>query len=60
MFVMSIIFKFMHNLSRHHLGTAKRILRYARGTLDYSIRYAKVPNLKLISFTDSDWVDDVA
>ena len=37
------------------MGAAKRVLRYIRGTLSFGLRYQKVSNCKLISYTDSDW-----
>jgi len=46
----SVVSKFMHNPSLHHLGEAKRILRYIAGTMDFGIWYFKVSNFKLGSF----------
>ena len=55
MFAVSLISRFMHKPSRQHMGAAKRVLRYIRGTLSFGLRYQKVSNCKLISYTDSDW-----
>lgn len=33
----SLISRFMHNPTMHHLGTTKRIMRYVAGTVDYGI-----------------------
>ena len=55
MFAVSLISRFMHKPSRQHMGAAKRVLRYIRGTLSFGLRYQKVRNCKLISYTDSDW-----
>lgn len=41
MFVASLLARFMHNPTRKHMGTAKRVLRYIQGTLDYGIAYEK-------------------
>lgn len=54
-FAVSLISRFMHSPTRHHLGVAKRILRYVRGTMNYGIWYYPVTNFSLIGFTDSDW-----
>ncbi|XP_077228618.1 uncharacterized protein LOC143861606 [Tasmannia lanceolata] len=47
--------------SKHHLGAAKRIMRYIQGTINFGVVYSKVTNNKLICFFDSDWasfIDD--
>ena len=41
MFCVSMISKFMHYPSSHHLGAAKRILKYIYGTMDLKIHYHK-------------------
>ena len=51
----SVVSRFMHNPSLHHLGAAKRILRYVAGTLDYGVWYNNVDNFRLYGFTDSDY-----
>jgi len=42
-----------------HLQGAKRILRYIKGTLIEGIFYANIKVVKLVGYTDSDWVGDV-
>lgn len=39
----------------HHLGVAKRVLRYIAGTIDFGIWYFNVSDFRLSGFTDSDW-----
>ena len=51
----SVVSRFMHNPSLHHLGAAKRILRYVARTLDYGVWYNNVNNFRLYGFTDSDY-----
>ncbi|KAM1262144.1 hypothetical protein ACFX2G_027916 [Malus domestica] len=61
MYVASLLARFMHCPTNKHLGTAKRVLRYIKGTLDYGLEYVKGKNAMLIGFCDSDWggsVDD--
>ncbi|KAL8112747.1 hypothetical protein AgCh_020162 [Apium graveolens] len=48
--------RFLNNPTRQHLGAAKRILRYVAGISDFGVWYSKTSSLKLIGFTDSDWV----
>ncbi|XP_048502909.1 uncharacterized mitochondrial protein AtMg00810-like [Beta vulgaris subsp. vulgaris] len=46
---------FMHDPREHHFHALKRILRYLKGTLDYSMHYSSTPVTSLISYTDADW-----
>ena len=42
---------------RHvHLITAKHILRYLRGTVDYGLKYKVDQKINLEGYVDSDWV----
>ncbi|KAM3753912.1 hypothetical protein ACB098_03G127700 [Castanea mollissima] len=41
-----------------HLKTAKRILRYLKGTLDYGLLYSPSKDFKLVGYSDSDWAGD--
>nr|GEX62198.1 retrovirus-related Pol polyprotein from transposon TNT 1-94 [Tanacetum cinerariifolium] len=50
-----VLSRFMHNLSRHHFGAAKRVLHYLSGTKNLEIWYRKSKEFKLTGFTDSDW-----
>jgi len=54
-FSVSVLSRFMHNPSLHHLGAAKRILHYGAGTMDFGIWSFKVSNFRLGGFSDSDW-----
>ncbi|KAI5341826.1 hypothetical protein L3X38_009701 [Prunus dulcis] len=55
MFASSLLARFMHNPSKKHMGTAKRVLRYIQGTLDFGIEFAKGKTATLIGYCDSDW-----
>jgi len=44
----------MHSPSQFHLGAAKRVLRYIRGTTDYGVWYLKNES-KLMGYANSDW-----
>nr|KYP63531.1 Copia protein [Cajanus cajan] len=62
LFVVSLLSRFMHCASEMHLKTAKRILRYVKGTIDYGVKFEKCQEFKLYGFSDSDWagfVDDM-
>ncbi|KAI5333503.1 hypothetical protein L3X38_023634 [Prunus dulcis] len=55
MFASSLLARFMHNPTRKHMGTAKRVLRYVQGTLEYGVEYKKGMAATLIGYCDSDW-----
>ncbi|XP_074363907.1 secreted RxLR effector protein 161-like [Apium graveolens] len=55
MFASSLLSRYMQDPSEVHLGAAKRVLRYIKGTVAYGIKYFKGEELKLIGFCDSDW-----
>ena len=45
---------------RHvHLISAKHILRYMRGTIDYGLKYEVNQKINLEGYVDSDWVGSV-
>ncbi|KAI5344133.1 hypothetical protein L3X38_012010 [Prunus dulcis] len=61
MFATSLLARFMHCPTSKHLGTAKHVLRYVKGILDYGLEYVKGKVAVLIGYCDSDWsgsVDD--
>ena len=55
MYSASLLSRFIHNPSKIHMGTAKRVLRYMEGTLDNGIKYEMGKSTILIGFCDSDW-----
>lgn len=54
-FSISMVYRFMHNPTKHHFGAVKRILRYVAGTTDFGIWYSRKSDFRLFGFTDSDW-----
>ncbi|CAL9006850.1 unnamed protein product [Prunus brigantina] len=55
MFAASLLARFMHNPTKKHMGTAKRVLRYIQGTIDFGIIFEKGKETTLIGYCDSDW-----
>ncbi|BBN70319.1 multidrug resistance-associated protein 9 [Prunus dulcis] len=55
MFASSLLARFMHNPTKKHIGTAKRVLRYVQGTLEYGVEFKKGKAATLIGYCDSDW-----
>ncbi|XP_073033839.1 secreted RxLR effector protein 161-like [Primulina eburnea] len=54
-FSVGVISRFMHSPSKHHLGVAKRVIRYIVGTIDFGLWYDHDSDFKLLGFTNSDW-----
>jgi hypothetical protein len=47
----------MHTPTSTHLTTAKRVLRYLKGSIDYGLQYHKRP-LAITTYSDSDWASN--
>ena len=58
-FPVSIVSRFMQNVSKHHYGATKRILKYVAGTLQFGIWYTNTSGFKLQGYTDSDWASSL-
>ena len=54
-FPISVVSRFVDNLTNHHFGVVKRIIRYVAGTTDFGIWYSKTSDFRLFGFTDSDY-----
>ena len=62
MYAASLLSSFVNEPSEVHMGTAKRVLRYLRGTTDYGVQFQPCSDVKLIAYSDSDWAglaDDI-
>nr|XP_028962156.1 uncharacterized protein LOC114826248 [Malus domestica] len=55
MFAASLLARFMHNPTKKHMGTRKRVLRYIQGTIDFGIVFEKGKTTTLIGYCDNDW-----
>lgn len=55
-FAVNQVSRFINNPNEKHWQAVKRILRYLKGTIDYSISYEKSSSIfKLVGYTDSDY-----
>lgn len=54
-FSVGVVSRFMHNPTKHHMGAAKRILRYISGTTEYGMWYDRKSTGNLSGYSDSDW-----
>ena len=59
LFGVGLVSRFMEEPTMTHLKTAKRILRYIKGTLDFGLFYSSSNNFRLVGYSDSDWAGDL-
>lgn len=59
MYATSLLSRFMTSPSQVHYGSAKRLLRYLQGTVNFGIWYKPTLVANLIGYTDSDWTGSV-
>ena len=52
-YVVGILSRSMHKPCEVHWSTAKRVLRYLKGTQDFGIKYTKMEGFKLNGYIDS-------
>ncbi|XP_016722827.1 uncharacterized mitochondrial protein AtMg00810-like [Gossypium hirsutum] len=55
MFSVSVLSRFMNCCNDQHFQTAKRVLRYIKGTIGHGVLFKRVENMKLTGYVDSDW-----
>ena len=58
-FVVSFISRFRSAPKVEHWTAAERVLRYVKGTLDFSILYSRSKDPRLSKYTDSDWASSI-
>ena len=58
LFGIGLVSCYMEASTMTHLKTAKRILRFLKGTLDYGLLCSPSKDFKLVGCSDSDWVGD--
>jgi anthranilate/para-aminobenzoate synthase component I len=51
----SLVSRYMEKPRSSHLKTAKRILRFVKGTSSYGLFYSSLWNLEITGYSDSDW-----
>ena len=59
MFLAGLLSRFMSSPSNVHIGVAKRVLKYVKGTTNLGIWYLKTEGVKLDGYVDSDWAGSV-
>ena len=51
--------KARHCASEVHLRATKRILRYAKGIVDYGVKFERCHKFRFYGFSDSDWAGSI-
>ena len=54
-FTINTLGQYMVNPKHIHLISAKHVMRYLKGTLDYGLRYTSSEEIKLHGYAYSDW-----
>ncbi|XP_038885855.1 uncharacterized mitochondrial protein AtMg00810-like [Benincasa hispida] len=55
MYIVNVLFRFLHCPSKNHMIATKRVLRYLKGTLSFGIKFSKVYSFELQGHLNSDW-----
>ncbi|XP_070682343.1 uncharacterized mitochondrial protein AtMg00810-like [Malus domestica] len=58
LYTVRLVSRYMENPITTHLKTAKRILRYLKGSINFGLFYSSSSNYKLVGYSDSDWAGD--
>ena len=48
----------MENPSKEHFASAKRVLRFVKGIVNFGLRYNKCRKLSLVGYCDNDYRGD--
>ena len=55
LYLVSVLYHFMHSLNIHHLQAAFRVLRYLKGTIGLGLNFKRNENLNLETDVDADF-----
>ena len=58
LYAIGLVSRYMENPTATHFKASKRILRYPKGTLDYSLLYSDTNDYRLVGYSDSDSFGD--
>lgn len=50
--------QFMSDPSQEHMGAAKRVLQYVKGTLNHGLTFESARGSSLVGYSDADWAGD--
>ncbi|KAE8725578.1 PLAC8 family protein [Hibiscus syriacus] len=57
-YAVGVMSRYMQNLKKPHLEAVRRILRYAKSTIDYGLLYKKAEDCMLVGYCDDDYAGD--
>jgi hypothetical protein len=58
-FVVNTLSQYMEQPREVHLITAKHVMRYLKGTLDYGLKYVTDYEFRLYGYSNSDWANNI-
>jgi hypothetical protein len=58
-YTITMLLQFSSCPTKPHLATVHRVLHHLKGTLDWSLFYAKPPPTALIGFSDASYASDI-
>lgn len=59
MFAVNLVSRYMEHPTEQHLLSAKRILRYVKGTSEFGIQYSRKGGKEMLGYADSDYAGDL-
>ena len=59
LYAIGLVSRYMKTPTTTHFKSAKRILRYLKGTIDFGLFYSASADYKLVGYSDSDWVGNI-
>lgn len=57
-YAVGVMSRYMQSPKKCHLDSARRILRYVKGTIDYGLLYKRGENCNLVGYCDADYAGD--
>ena len=58
-FVTNILGRQMAKPTQYHWELGKKVLKYLKGTMNFSLNYSKVSHMELIGMVDADYANDI-
>ena len=58
-FAVNTLSQYLVQPRRVHLVTAKNVMRYLKGTIDFGLYYDGSHEYRLYGYTDADWVGSI-